>query len=188
MKQKLTLIGAGALLALCAATVQAQPENGFSINGGLVNSGMSGNSYYGSTSYSSSGISLGVDYQIALGPNFSLNPFLMTSGESGAGDLAGTTMGHGMLGLQLRYWAGDVFFGGHIASYSEVITYPYAYPGYPYGGTSSVSGPGYGLVAGWESPYSGVYVMGQLDSAHFDYSNASVNMTGLRLSVGYRWK
>ena len=164
----------------------AAPQNGFSLNAGAVNDNMSatiiatGNPY----TYSSSGLSIGIDYQIAMSQNISLNPFLMSSGESTTGSLpSGTTAGHGIFGLQLRYWMNDVYVGGHIASYSEVLANS---------GNNSTSasgtGGGGGIVVGWEPSNSKWYLMGQYDSANVKYSDANVKLTGTRISIGYRWK
>jgi hypothetical protein len=184
MKLKAVLFSATALLAMHAGTAHADAKNGFSINGGLASHSMSATMIPSGTpySYTSSGLSLGLDYQFALSPEFSLSPFLMSSGESTSGALvSGTTAGHGILGLQLRYWAGDVFVGGHLARYSEVLSNPNI-------ASVSANGNGWGLVAGWEQPDGGLYVMGQLDWAKVQYVDANVNLTGFRASVGYRWK
>lgn len=155
----------------------AGPKNGFSVNAGLASHNRDCG---GCTGSSTSGLSLGMDYQIAVSKNFSINPFLMTSSETNK-NISGTTVGHGILGVQLRYWAGDVFVGAQLGSYSEVLVS---------GNTStSGNGGGVGLVAGWEKPDGGLYVMGQFDSAKVKYSGASeIPFTAFRLSVGYRWK
>ena len=177
------MVAVVASVVLCASSSFAAPKNGFGFNAGLASHDMQADMKYGggTLTYSSSGLSLGIDYQIALSDTLSLNPFFMTSGESASGDTAsGTSAGHGILGLQLRYWMNDVFIGGHVASYSEVLSDAIA--------STSASGSGFGLVAGWEQPKGGLFVMGQLDKATIAYSDADVDMTGFRLSVGYRWK
>jgi hypothetical protein len=188
---KSQLLGAALGLALCAGAAQAAPESGFSVNGGLISSSVTttivgtgtfldGTSY----SYSGSGLSLGLDYQIALNHSLSLNPFLMLSGETISGLGNNITGNHDILGLQLRYWIGDAFVGGHIGSYSETVTAN----GNNVSLSTHASGPGGGLVAGWENPNGGIYVMGQLDSAKLNYSYTDTRLTDVRLSVGYRWK
>jgi hypothetical protein len=168
-----------------ASTAFAEPKNGFGVNAGLASHSMKATFTQGTpgtASYSSSGLSLGIDYQIALSDHFSLNPFLMTSGESASGDVvSGTSAGHGILGLQLRYWLDDLFMGAHLARYTEVLSNS------NYGNTSA-AGPGIGLVLGWEKHDGGLFVMGQLDSAKVAYADADVKLTGFRLSIGYRWK
>jgi hypothetical protein len=158
----------------------AEPRNGFGLDAGMASFNMTPQS--GTTTYSSSGLSLGMDYQIALSKRFSLSPFLMTSGE--ASSVSNVTIGHGILGLQLRYWAGNVFFGGHIGSYSEVQTATIGSVTV----SASGSGGGAGLVAGWENPNGGFFAMGQLDSANISYSTGDTKLAGFRLSLGYRWK
>lgn len=170
------LLNTAMLFALLTGTAFAGPQNGFGLNAGLVSHSRDCN---GCTANRSSGLSLGLDYQFAVSDNLSISPFLMTSGE--ASNVSGLAYGHGILGAQLRYWSGDMFFGGHLGSYSEVATN---------GGISlSGSGGGAGLVAGWENPDGGLYVMGQLDSATIKYSGLSdIKFSAFRLSMGYRWK
>lgn len=188
MKYKSQVLGASLVLALCAGTAYAGPQNGFSINGGLISSNTSttvtGGFFNGlSYSYSGAGLSLGIDYQFALGNNFSLNPFLMTSGETISGLGSNIVGGHAILGLQARLWLSEAMFvGGHIGSYSETLSNPNMNL------QTSASGPGAGLVVGWENPYTGVYVMGQVDSATLNYAGTDTKLTDARLSIGYRWK
>lgn len=182
MKTRNILLNTGMLFVLLTGTAVAEPKNGFGLNAGLVNHSRD----CGSTCIipSTSGLSIGLDYQFALSDSWSISPFLMTSGETT--NVSGITANHGILGAQLRYWAGDMFFGGHLGSYSEVFTVS---AGSLYV-SSSASGGGAGLVAGWENPNGGLYVMGQLDSATIDYPNNSVDakLSAFRLSAGYRWK
>ena len=176
MKFRNMLLNTAMLFALLTGTALAGPQNGFGLNAGLAgHSRDCGGCLVDSTS----GLSLGLDYQFAVSDNFSISPFLMTSGESTS--VSGTTAGHGILGVQLRYWAGDMFFGGHLGSYSEAFVN---------GGVSvSGTGGGAGLVAGWENSNGGLYVMGQLDSATMEWDFLQdTKFTGIRLSAGYRWK
>ncbi len=182
MKNRIVLPAMAALLAFCAGSANAEPKNGFGLNAGLISNHMTGAS---AGSYQSQGLSLGLDYQIALSDSFSLNPFLMTSGENTSGAVAaGTNAAHGMLGLQLRYWINDVFIGGHLASYSEVLSITNA----NVITSTSANGGGVGLAAGWENPNGGLFVMGQLDSANLKYPASTSKLSGFRLSIGYRWK
>jgi len=189
MKRNSIIVGA-ALLALCAGTAQAAPQNGFSLNGGFISSSTTDTYANGTTaSYNGGGISIGLDYQFVINENFTISPFLMTSGETVS--VNGTTLNnvsanHGIFGVQFRYWAGDMYVGGHIGSYSEQINIYWA------GGTvsGSTSGGGAGLVLGWENPNGGMYVQGQIDSANLNNANpgTTTKLTGARLSMGYRWK
>jgi hypothetical protein len=178
MKLRNYFLNTAMLFVLLTGTAVAEPKNGFGLNAGLVSHNME-DQCASCGSYSSSGLSLGLDYQFALSDRFSISPFLMTSGEST--NVSGVTAGHGILGVQLRYWAGDWFFGGHLGRYSEVLSG---------GGVSlSGSGGGAGLVAGWEKPDGGLYAMGQVDSATVKWSGfADTKLSAFRLSVGYRWK
>lgn len=178
MKTGSLLLNTAILFALLAGTAVAEPKDGFSLNAGLVSHSRDCGGCAGS---STSGLSLGMDYQFALSDKLSISPFLMTSGETSSNTSGNTTVSHGILGAQLRYWAGDMFFGGHLGSYSEVISN---------GGLSLTgNGGGAGLVAGWERTDGGLYVMGQIDSATVKYSSfTDIQFSALRLSVGYRWK
>ncbi len=164
-------IASVALFSLITTAAVAGPKDGFGFNGGLA-------SYDIDNSVDSSGISIGVDYQFAVNEQFSISPFLMSSGESTS--ISGVSVGHGIFGVQFRYWSNDVFFGGHFGNYSEVRTNGWF--------TLSGSGGGSGLVAGWENPETGFYMMGQLDSAIIDYGFAEIDISGFRFSVGKRWK
>lgn len=181
MKKSFVLSAAAILLALGASTAHAEPKNGVGLNAGIISSHMS--DPFGN--YQGAGLSVGIDYQFALSPHFSINPFLMSSGESTSGAIvAGTTAGHGILGLQLRYWAGDMFFGGHLGSYSEALTNSVGNTKV----TTTASGGGGGLVAGWENPEGGMFVMGQVDTANLQYTGFTTKLKDFRLSLGYRWK
>jgi len=71
----------------------------------------------------------------------------MSSSESVTGDLnPGTTTGHGIAGIEARYWLGDIFVGAHVASYSEVLLNSS-------GNSQNITGTGTGggLVVGWET-------------------------------------
>lgn len=170
------------LFAFGTGSAHAEAKNGFGLNGGVATHHMT-DPIFGN--YQSTGLSIGLDYQFAVSENFSINPFLMSSGESTSGAvLSGTIAGHGILGLQLRYWIGDMFIGGHLASYSEALSNTT-------GNTTistSAHGGGAGLVAGWENPNGGMFVMGQLDSAKLQYTGSTTKLSGFRLSIGYRWK
>jgi hypothetical protein len=177
MKSGKFLLSAAALFVLLTGTALAEPRNGFGLNAGLVSHSRDCGGCLGS---STSGLSIGLDYQFALSDKLSISPFLMTSGETSS-NVSGSTVNHGILGAELRYWIGDTFFGGHLGAYSEVIS------------SGSISqtgnGGGAGLVAGWEKPDGGMYFMGQFDSATIRYSGyQDVKLAAFRLSIGYRWK
>jgi hypothetical protein len=180
-----------ALFTLCTGNAMATPKDGFGINigaaGHVMNStytvGSLANPLGSTATYNSSGMSLGMDYQIVYTEQLTLNPFLMVSNEST--NLATPTdavMAHNILGFQGRYWQGEFFVGVHGALYTESIS--------SNTGTSSASetGSGQGIVVGWEPSHSNWSVMLQGDSAKIKYSNQDVNWNGARLSIGYRWK
>lgn len=182
MKKQLVLPAILAAFALGAGNAQAAPKSGFGLDAGLATQHMTGPA---AGSYQGTGVSIGIDYQIAVSDSFSINPFLMSSAENTSGNVtAGTKSAHGILGLQLRYWINDMFIGGHLASYSEVLSNTTG----NITTSTSVNGGGLGLVAGWEDPNGGLFVMGQLDSANLKYPATTNKLSGFRLSLGYRWK
>jgi hypothetical protein len=176
-----------ALLALPGTSARAQAKNGFGLFGGVASHNDNGS--FNSTSpfvgqdisYTSSGLSVGIDYQFAVSESFSINPFLMSSAESASGDVgSGTTAGHGILGLEFRYWPSDIFVGAHIGNYSEVLSASA-------GSSISASGGGFGASLGWERA-DGLMVFGQLDHFKVSYSDADLDVNAIRVQVGYRWK
>jgi hypothetical protein len=164
------------VLGLQAEAALAGPKEGVGLYAGLAHHTMTPPA--GFLSSSSSGLSVGIDYQVVMSDKWSLNPFLMSAGESSSEN--GVTVGHGILGLQTRYWSGDMFFGGHIGNYSEVRMVSNT--------TSAARGFGGGLLVGWEDPNGKLSVTGQIDRATVKYSNADVAISGFRLNMGYRWK
>jgi len=180
MKRVMVVLFAAALWIVFVRAGEAAPRTGFGVDVGVASHIMDGTfKQGGNVSYSSLGLSLGIDYQIAVSEKFSINPFLMTSSEQGNGDVSGS-VGHGIFGLEGRYWFDSIFIGAHVASYSEVLSGSN-------NDSTSANGTGFGLSAGWEDDHGGLFVMAQLDKTKLAYSDADVNMTGVRMSVGYRW-
>jgi len=193
MRKLVLLLNVLVLFVICAGDALAEPKSGFGLNLGATSNKMDGATIPGGTAYaySSTGMSVGIDYQFAVSDSFSINPIFMSSGEDASGSTlqAGTSAGHGILGLQLRYWMGDAFIGGHIGKYVEVLSTVTTVNGNTTVATDvGASGGGRGLVLGWEPSSSKWFVMGQIDTASIDYLAANVKLTGYRLSIGYRWK
>ncbi len=114
------------LLLLSTDNALADPGSGFGINIGGTNSSMNGTTIAtgAAYSYSGSGLSVGMDYQFAVSDSFSINPMVMSSSEDFSGSTLqpGTTGGHAIFGLQLRYWIDDFFIGGQVGKYGEVLS------------------------------------------------------------------
>ena len=181
MKTPIALPAIFAILALSMGSAIADPQSGLGVNAGLVGNHMSASP----GNYQSAGLDFGLDYQIAVSPSVSINPFLMSSAESTSGAIvSGTKAGHGILGLQFRYWIDNVFLGAHLAAYSEVLSNTVG----NITASTPANGGGIGLVAGWEDPKSGLFVMGQLDSSKLKYNGYDSKLSGFRLNLGYRWK
>jgi hypothetical protein len=170
-----------AFFALGIGNAQAEPKSGVGVDAGLVSSHMSATP----GNYQSSGLSLGLDYQFAVSPSVSINPFLMSSGESISGAVpSGTKASHGLLGLQFRYWIEDVFLGAHLAAYSETLSNTSG----NITTSTTANGGGAGLVVGWEQPKGGLFLVGQVDSAKLHYNGYDSKLSDFRVSLGYRWK
>jgi hypothetical protein len=171
-----------ALLALAGGSAQAEPGKGFSVFGGLASHSQFATikpAFGGGTlAYSSAGLSIGVDYQFIVAEGITINPFLVSSSE--ATDLSGLTAGHGILGVELRYWPGDFFVGAHFGSYSEVLIDASG---------ASIGGGGFGagLSLGGESD-GGITYQAQVDRFTVGYSDSDVDVSAFRLQIGYRWK
>ena len=175
-------------LLIYSGSTFAAPENGFGLYGGFASHSSDGVITAGAPTgtefeFSSSGLSIGIDYQFALGDSFSISPFLVSSSESFT-DETGIFVendggSHGIIGVQFRLWFEDVFVGAHVGNYSEVIRFS----------TSDVTsdGPGFGVIAGWEGE-RGLFFSAQYDQASLEASDADIDLTGIRLHIGYRWK
>lgn len=173
------------LLAVPGASARAGAKSGFGVLLGAAHHTATGEfipPYSGAVNYASTGLSLGLDYQVALGERFSINPFLQSSAEGTSGDLAsGVTAGHGVLGLELRVWPSSLFLGAHAARYTEVLTSS--------GGTASISasGNGTGASLGWEGD-NGLSIVLQADTFKLAYSDSNIDVNAVRVHVGYRWR
>ena len=185
-----TCVLAAALVALTvmlvpAGSAWADAKSGFGLGGGFA-------SHTGKDSdgfeYSSAGLSIVLDYQIALGDSFSINPMLESSGEKvspkdSTVTCSNCTVGHGILALEARVWVNNVFFGVHGGRYTEVRTVTVG----PLSASITGSGSGGGAVIGYEAD-GGVFVALQGDSANITFDTFTTKLTGVRLHVGYRWK
>jgi len=178
-----------AVSLLIGTTLWAKPESGFGIYAGYASHSSKGEITEGAFQgleyeVTSSGPSLGIDYQFALGDTFSLSIVWMSSAEPAKSDeLIVDDAGHGMLGVQLKYWFGSTFAGVQAGNYSEILSSDEE-------GVSDIdgTGTGYGVVLGWESDKGGLFVTAQADMAKIKYSDAESDLTGYRLHVGYRFK
>lgn len=199
MRIRILFLKALMLLIISEGNAFAAAESGFGLNAGRTSNQMSGTTKPGGTaySYSSFGLSIGMDYQIALSDSFSISPMLIVSAEESltstlqagtifSGPQPPNSAGHGILGLQFRYWIDDMFIGGHVGSYTEFLSN--INPNTNTTTDTIGEGVGRGLVVGWEPSKSKWFLMGQIDTANIDYTSAKVKLTGTRVSVGYRWK
>ena len=182
--KKLNIIALAVMVsAMLWSNVEARPKTGFGLFGGVASHSADGKFRFSPItkfSYSSSGLSIGIDYQFAIGENISFNPFLVSSFEDTRGDLvSGVAARHDILGIQMRFWVEDIFFGGHVGAYDEFL----------FGASvtnTSGTGAGFGIIAGLELD-SGVIFSVQYDIFNVKYSDAKVDLTGVRIHAGFRW-
>jgi hypothetical protein len=189
MKKIIIPLNVLVLLTVCVGNALAEPKSGFGFNTGWTSNKMSGVAIPSGTAYSYDSVSTapgaGLDYQFAISDRLSFNPFLMATREDANGTTlqSGTFLIHSLVGLQFRYWINNMFIGGHVDDYVEDV-----YPTSSATTASSVgSGLGKGLVVGWENS-GGEYIMAQVDAANISNSSSNVNLTGFRISAGWRWK
>ena len=181
-------LGLGLVIMAFTGAAWAGPEDGFGLAIGSASHDNTGKFTEGSFKglefdYTSSGLSLAIDYQFTLNDAFSLNILYQASSETvDSKDLSATDAGHGIVGLQLRLWFDALFVGGHVGSYSEVLTFEDAL-----GEEQSISGSGtgYGAVVGIEGD-GGLFLTGQVDFATIQYADAETDLMGTR--IGYRWR
>ncbi|HKI97843.1 MAG TPA: hypothetical protein VKB51_05155 [bacterium] len=179
--------GFAALVALLLVShVAAASDDGLSVFGGpssYTSSGTISSGTFSGDSFSikGSGLSLGVNYQIALDPNLSVNPFLILATESASSSqLVYDHAMHTAYGAQLRYRVDNYFFGGGLGVYSEAVSGGS-------GGSATGSGIGVNFGGGWQR-VDGLFVSGQIDLANLSYPDGSSHLTGIHVNVGYRWK
>lgn len=182
MRRAWRRIGVALALGLCAlgTRASAQPANGF---GAAL--GVTANAYSAAKPYSSAGGSLAGDMQFAVNDAWSLNPYLMLSGEELFGGASGGAF-NGVAGFEVRRWWGERFFGAHLGAYSALIetkgsSRNYYSPGVGVTlGVERADGVTYALVADlprswWLTDRSPVLVVG-------------LQQVGLRLHLGYRFR
>jgi len=175
-------IGMGLALGLCAlgTRASAQPANGF---GAAL--GIAANYYSVTKPYSSAGGSLAGDMQFAVNDAWSLNPYLMLTGEA---LFEGATGGasNGVAGFEVRRWWGERFIGAHLAAYSTFIA--------TRGSSRNLYDPGIGITLGVERADGLTYALVAdlprifLPVAAFPLVHINEQQAGLRLHVGYRFR
>lgn len=168
------------LTGLGAGAAMADPSPGLGFYIGPVAS--SDPQVYGN----SSGIALGVDAQFVYNSNWTLSPYISTTDEISGTNNTGNSRVHVTEltgGLQARYWAGQIFFGGQYLFHSTLLSAG----GRTYSGNV---GPSLGLVAGWEASnhWSLVLQADALEGTGLSWFTAgAANRHDLRLYVGYHW-
>jgi hypothetical protein len=169
-------------LALCGAGARAsaEPANGF---GAAL--GVTANTYTGTKPYSSAGGSLAGDMQFAVNDAWSLNPYLMLSGEALFGGATGAAS-NGVAGFEVRRWWGERFVGAHLAAYTTLIA--------TRDGSSNLYDPGVGATLGVERADGFGYALVAdlprilIPVAGLPVVKVNLQQAGFRLHLGFRFR
>ena len=179
------------------------PKSGFAVFSGISHySGTFQSISQGSFSFAGDGLpNAGIEYQWLGSPRWSV----VVMYEIGSGTLTGDltpyydSMTGWDLGLEVRYWTGRAYVGGHISSW--VLTFQDRTD--RGNETLAVRGNGYGATAGYEWDFgwfvSGVLVFGSgatLDAVQVrkDAQSPRITLSGaaeanmLWINAGWRWK
>ncbi|HKJ89376.1 MAG TPA: hypothetical protein VKA48_12835 [Gammaproteobacteria bacterium] len=170
-----------ALLLAGTAASQAGPVAGPSIFGGLAFHESKYSDAPHADGYSSHGANIGVDYQIPINRMFSWNPFYALSLENSKDLAQEPSVRNSILGLEARAWYRTMFLGAHLGLYRQVVdgdTYRREGTGLGWGFSLGVQGPG------------NLYTVGMLTRAKRlgVWRHHDVDVTGLRLRIGYRFR
>jgi hypothetical protein len=170
-----------ALAWCCAGTpASAQPANGF---GAAL--GVAAHYYSGTHPYSSAGGSVAGDMQFAVNDAWSLNPYLMLSGEALFGGNSGGAS-NGVAGFEVRRWWGERFFGAHLGAYTTFIA--------TRNSSTNLYDPGVGVTLGTERANGfTVALVADLPRilipvAGLPVVKVDLQQAGLRLHLGYRFR
>ena len=132
-----------------------------------------------------SGFGGGIDYQFTLGNLVSLNPFYTEI--TGEGDFPQqpdlNLIKYAIAGMELRVWIGPFFLSAHRGWYTAALSDPTVSSIKI--GTAQGSGTGVGLEF-----ESGLFLTAHSEQANqIDVSDGpTIDISGTRLNIGYRWK
>ena len=156
-------------LFLWSGFAQAAPQNGFGFTFGAIHS--SDSELYGT----SRGSAFGVDVQMAVNDDWSLNPYLTLSFESTDASYNAQNF---TAGLQARRWLDHWFFAGEFFERSLLIR-----------SNSTYYGGGLGLAGGWEGDdhWSVELEVNGYEKSTIGGSNLRSDRSDVRVVVGYRW-
>lgn len=164
-----------------SASVMAAAPSGPSLRVGLAFHTSEATDFRANDEYDSSGFAVGGDYQLTVDSHLSLNPFLSVSFEESEDLLEDPGVSHTLMGLEGRFWLRDLYFGPLVGLMGQGVD----------GDTYEENGSGlaYGLVAGTETD-GGTYLEARfVQGRSLDvWSNTDVDVSGLRLNLGYRFR
>ncbi len=181
------MVAASIMLAYAVpSAVMAEPTQGLGVFAGFALTNVSGEGI----DADASGPGFGVDFQIPVNPQFSLNPFVAMFSEEGD-DFTVTEAGTSFdvtpeldittFGLQARFWPNEQFFvGGQVVNYDVELTLTEVTTGLTL--ELSESEVGFGVAAGAQIG-EGLTITGQYDSVSFD----DVDADTLTLLIGWRF-
>ncbi len=193
MRTHASVIAAAVVAAMIAILMPiqsfAEPTSGFGIFAGISSTDISADT----AELDASGLGVGLDYQIALQENLSLNPFLMLFHEEADSQTAtvpffGTItvereFDYQILGLQLRFWPHEQFFvGAQVANHDVEETLTFTFPGETVSDSASESDVGFGVAAGAQVG-EGLTLTAQYDTVELN----GTDFETLRLLIGWRF-
>lgn len=156
-----------AALLVCSKFAAAVPQNGFGIEGGLIGASADGSQ--------SNGLSLGMDAQLVVNDNWSLNPYLMLSLEQNS---SAQKMSDGLAGLSIRRWFDEWFVGGHVFEHDLIVFENGTVQTSSYGIGSGLQ-VGFELANGWGA---------ELQADMFESTiSKGVQRNAIRAHLTYRW-
>ncbi|MDH4120605.1 MAG: hypothetical protein OEV94_02740 [Deltaproteobacteria bacterium] len=143
------------------------------------------------TGWRNGGLHIGYNYPIPLSQEFDLGLVFEMSLENSMGDFPGAAwLSSGLIGMEARYWMGSHFVAVRGGGYYQTATVYDANLD-----MDAASGPGQGVVLGWESPETGIQYMLSVGQGKvryygsaFAYPKREYDLTSVRLTFSMPYK
>lgn len=169
------LLFAVGVMVFTLTPAKAGPKNGIGLGAGI-----SWHSFFlqatpNNIDFSSAGIGFSADAQFVWNDHWSINPALLFAVENSLDGPIDRKVFHYSSILQVRYWLGAAFIGGHIGIFKEAITSDRQ--------RFEIEEGGVGFAAGWE-PGDGLIYLIQYD---FERPLTSQDVRAFRAQIGFRW-
>ena len=170
-----TVVATGFAAMLLVGSVYGGPQNGIGLYGGAVWHSFFLPGTPRDFDFTSAGVSVAADAQFVWNEHLSINPALLFSLEDiREGNREGEVASYSST-LQVRFWRGNGYIGGHIGIYRETIRTARQ--------TLQTGDAGFGAAAGWERDD------GLIFNLQYDWERAVTSETiqALRAHIGFRW-